>query len=240
MKQKPKRPLAIQNLLKPLPERFQILIFKLFSKILIKAAEHTNHWQAHQKRSERYKILNGRCSVVKTGAFIGGLIGVAVISVVTFSSMGYGEEPVKDYYQNGQLASERTYKRGQLDGAVKEFYLNGKPKSEMLYENGTRQGPFKTYYEDGQVKIEGFYKNGRLDRMFKEYYANGKSKADLFYKNGNLEGHIREYYENGQLRSTRFYRDGIEGKMPSEYDDKGDFNGAGEQKEPTSGKVLVS
>ena len=55
----------------------------------------------------------------KTKTMRGALIGVAVISAFTFSSIGYGEEPVRDYYANGQLKSEKNFKDGKLEGTLK-------------------------------------------------------------------------------------------------------------------------
>ena len=57
---------------------------------------------------------------IKMGAFISGFIGVALISAAAFSSMGYGEDAVKEYYANGQLERELNYKNGMLEGSSKD------------------------------------------------------------------------------------------------------------------------
>ena len=47
---------------------------------------------------------------IKSGAFISGLVGIAVISMITFGPIGYGKAPEKEYYPNGQLKIERSFK----------------------------------------------------------------------------------------------------------------------------------
>ena len=65
---------------------------------------------------------------IKTKAFIGGLIGVVVISAA-FSFSGCGEKPVKEYYKSGQLESESFYKNGKIEGVFRRYYKNGQRRN---------------------------------------------------------------------------------------------------------------
>jgi len=47
---------------------------------------------------------------------LGGFIGGAVILALAFRSPGYGEESVKEYYEDGKLKSEETFKNGKPAG----------------------------------------------------------------------------------------------------------------------------
>ncbi len=58
------------------------------------------------------------------------------------------------------------------NGIIKEYYNNGKIKEEVSYKDGKLNGIFKEYYENGSLKSEGRFKNGFLDGKVKEYYAN--------------------------------------------------------------------
>ena len=42
----------------------------------------------------------------------------------------------KDYYENGKLQGEATYKNGQLDGVAKLYDESGKLIEEATFKNG--------------------------------------------------------------------------------------------------------
>ena len=56
-------------------------------------------------------------------------------------------------------------------GIIKEYYDNGEIKEEVSYKDGKLNGIFKEYYENGSLKSEGRFKNGFLDGKVKEYYS---------------------------------------------------------------------
>ncbi len=62
---------------------------------------------------------------VKAGVLILGLISVAIITTVAFSSTGYGEKPVKEYYPNGQLRRMAMFENETLVVLGKEYDENG-------------------------------------------------------------------------------------------------------------------
>ncbi len=102
---------------------------------------------------------------IKAGALIRGLIAVA-IATVAFSSAGYGEEPVKEYYASGQLRAERFCENGRFHGPSKNYYENGKLKFESLYKDGTLEGPAKEYDENGALQREMSFKNNSIEGPF--------------------------------------------------------------------------
>ncbi len=114
---------------------------------------------------------------IKTGTFVRGLLGAAVISTVMFGPLGYGEEPVREYYENGKLKSEVGYKNGRFNGPTKEYYANGKLKLEGFSKDGEPEGLIKTYYESGRIETEVVYKDGEpVAGTFKEYDEKGNLK----------------------------------------------------------------
>ena len=56
-------------------------------------------------------------------------------------------------------------------GVLKEYYENGVIKEEVSYKNGKLNGVFREYFEDGALQSEGYYKNGYLNGVIKEYYS---------------------------------------------------------------------
>ena len=101
-------------------------------------------------------------------------MGVLLAVGASFISTGSGEEPVKEYYENGQLKTEQSLKDGKLEGPFKVYFESGPLRKEGAFKNGKREGTFKTYGENGQRVLEESYKSGKLDGAFKTYYGNGK------------------------------------------------------------------
>jgi len=84
------------------------------------------------------------------------LKATSLIVVFLFLTIGCTGETetrkVKQYYENGQLKSELTYKAGELEGPWKEYYESGKLKAEGLFEDGEPVGEVKKYDETGKLK----------------------------------------------------------------------------------------
>jgi antitoxin component YwqK of YwqJK toxin-antitoxin module len=137
---------------------------------------------------------------VKMRSFVTALVGVVLISMLTLNSTVYGEEPLKEYYANGKLKSEQSFKDGKLEGIFKVYYESGQLRKVGFYKNGKREGPFKTYYDNGQVVIDEFFLNGKQEGPFKTYYKNGQLRSDSFYKDGKQAGKLQEYDESGKLK----------------------------------------
>ena len=91
---------------------------------------------------------------------------------------------LKFWYENGQLAFERTYKNGELDGLWKEWYENGQLQYEWNYKDGKEDGLHRMWYENGQLRYEYNYKDGKEDGLWKEWHENGKLSYESNYKNG--------------------------------------------------------
>jgi len=162
----------------------------------------------------------GGCGVnAKVRAFIGGALGVVVIFIITFSSIGYGEETKRAYYANGKLQGEMIYKNESNESLSKEYYESGELQGETLFKNGMLEGPYKLYYRNGHVREDGSYKNGYREGPYKEYYESGQLKEAKAYVNGKPEGPSEEYYPSGQLHVERNFKNGMqEGLMKSYYE----------------------
>ncbi|KAA6229957.1 toxin-antitoxin system YwqK family antitoxin [Campylobacter sp. LR264d] len=76
----------------------------------------------------------------------------------------------REFYPNGSLKSELSYKAGRPDGISREFYENGHVHEESRYKNGLETGKFVTFYPDDSIQIEGEKLNGNFVGSFKEYY----------------------------------------------------------------------
>ena len=112
-----------------------------------------------------------------------------IIYTLTLCVTGIADEKikdgaVKDYYPDGQLKSEVTYKDAKKDGMEYAYDENGKPSAEWYWEKGEVLR-YKAFFTDGKVAKETV-----VDK-------NGDSVVD---KNGHaiLET-AKEYYESGKI-----------------------------------------
>ena len=59
-------------------------------------------------------------------------------------------------------------------GVIKEYYDNGNVQEEVSYKNGKLDGEFKEYFEDGTLASKGQFKNGLIEGLVIEYYHSKK------------------------------------------------------------------
>jgi antitoxin component YwqK of YwqJK toxin-antitoxin module len=50
--------------------------------------------------------------------------------------MSIENEIIKEYYHNGKLKLEKSYKKGKQDGVTKVYYENGELGAERILQNG--------------------------------------------------------------------------------------------------------
>lgn len=136
---------------------------------------------------------------------------------------------LKEYYDNGNLKSETTYKDGKKEGVSKIYKINGLMDGYNDYHYGSRKYFYKVYDPNESVyalnEVKSCYDNllctlnGVLvTGIVQEYHKNGYLKHETDYKDGVKEGFERWYYSNGDLDSERFYVNGkLDGQDSSYY-----------------------
>lgn len=141
----------------------------------------------------------------------------------------------QEFYPDGSLMSEGTFRKGVKDGVYKEFDENGELITSGLFamgkllakgkydELGRRQGPWIGFYPDGTPMWEGSYKDDEEVGTWKYYFRDGKLEQVGSYRVGKPSGIWKWYYPNGELRKEedwlRGYRDGT----VLEYDSLGNI-----------------
>ena len=125
-------------------------------------------------------------------------------------------EVKKEYYPNGVLKAERTYRDNKLNGITRIYYDNGRFKFEWNFKDGKRDGISKLYFKGG-ILAEGLgestlmqeviFKKGQRDGTSKRYYENGELREEANFKNGKPHGITRMYRENGEVYEWN-YKDG--------------------------------
>lgn len=150
----------------------------------------------------------------------------------------------RDYYNNGQIKTEITFRNGKPEGIRRDFDEDGNVVKSCVYRNGVlvsegiilndgqKQGLWREYYNDGKLKSEGSYENNNKSGKWKYYYRNQViEQTGNYNKKGQLSGKWLWYYPDSKLmREENFKRGKLDG-MFVEYDSKGRIVEQGEYSE---------
>lgn len=125
-------------------------------------------------------------------------------------------------YRNGFVVNQEYFNRfdgdGKKHGNWKEFFENGELKLEGTYRNGYKNGYFKYYDENGNLKSIEKYIDDILQKDPPElaqlevridYYPDGKIKTVGSYKDSLAEGIRREYNTDGSIAMAYQMHQGI-------------------------------
>ncbi len=117
------------------------------------------------------------------------------------------------YFTNGKKRSLVIRKEGKLHGKCIDWYENGQVRYEMTYKNGNRT-KLLGWYKNGQMSIEGNRLNGISHGKYFEWYENGKKKKEIDFKDGDKNGIYMEWYENGIKKiETNYLKGKVIGKI---------------------------
>lgn len=122
-----------------------------------------------------------------------------VIATETFDSRG------------GLVSLRGTVK----DGSYKEYYDNGNLKTEKTVIDTKTSGTLKAYYPGGVLQSEAYYAAGALNGTVRIYNENAKPLFEQNFKDGVPNGWFREFDEAGALKSELFYTDGRAAEKPA-------------------------
>ena len=116
---------------------------------------------------------------------------------------------IQQFYQDGKLAAQISFKDGKNHGKIFMYHPNGKVAKLITFEEGIPNGDFADYYSTGQLQKQGTYTNGKILGEAKTYYESGKLKSEIntieveMIDNKNLiSGTNKEYYEDGTLKQN--------------------------------------
>ena len=118
-----------------------------------------------------------------------------------------GSLQLQSLYRQGELMKER-----KENGTFKEHYDDEQLKSEVTYKKGKREGPFTEYHDNGRWVMKPVGSDpvmgGPADV---ERVLEGQTKKrEGNYVNDLLEGEVKEYDAAGKLVKTERYMAGAE------------------------------
>ncbi|CAL2061650.1 hypothetical protein [Tenacibaculum sp. 190524A05c] len=92
------------------------------------------------------------------------------------------KEIKKDFWENGELASEGIYINGKANGQMKWFHDNGFLAGEGPMKNDKRNGLWKVYNrENGKLSAEGSFKDDLKHGKWKIFHENGTLWKEQFW-----------------------------------------------------------
>lgn len=138
-----------------------------------------------------------------------------------------------EYYPNGKVKREASFRDGQREGVWREFDEQGNVVNSQTYKKGAlisqgvvdtdgkRRGDYKEFYPDSTLRAEGLFIDGKRSGEWRFFYQNGKVQEVGTYKDGEPDGLWTWYYDNGQKQiEEQFYKGKANGPY-KEYDAKG-------------------
>jgi antitoxin component YwqK of YwqJK toxin-antitoxin module len=140
---------------------------------------------------------------------------------------------VKEYYENGQVESIGTYKKGGGNGEFIYYYENGQVEQVGVKERGKESGKWRFYYKNGQLRGLADYYKGKQHGNTKYYHRNGQLEYSGDKTHGKETGKWENYYENGQLRVVVDYYKGKQQGTKKSYHRNGQLKYSGDK---TNGK----
>ena len=113
---------------------------------------------------------------------------------------------LKQFFPNGNIKKETSYKYGVAHGPFTNYFQNGTVQSTGQYINDKREGVWKWYYPDGKLSYEGTYYQNEKHGEWKNYDDDGKLDNKKNFEYGLLEGETFYYSPSGNITQKEFYR----------------------------------
>ena len=150
---------------------------------------------------------------------------------------------VQEYFENGQLKSEKSYQNDKPEGEWYTWHQNGQKQEQGLWKNDeyflinrwssagkflieNGDGGWVARVSDGRKKWKKVYKDGReIGEWIYKYtkYESGQIKSEVSYRNGIRDGAWIVWHENGQKKEEGLIRDGNETGEWTFWDEDGNI-----------------
>jgi len=105
-----------------------------------------------------------------------------------------------EYYENGQLKEEPSYKNRKKHGKWFRYFPDGEISGVREFANGKRVGEWVDYYRKDEIAFQGIYKDDKKDGPWIWYYMNRGEPGE----EGNTMSEVE--FNNGELISEKCYK----------------------------------
>ncbi|WP_066223623.1 energy transducer TonB [Formosa haliotis] len=131
-----------------------------------------------------------------------------LFAINIFAQNKHEDGPFKEYYKNGTLKAEGTYKSDKKIGRWQYYYDNGQiEKEDMFLPNGSWSGLSRTYTQAGVLKSETKTDPAEHGSYIeKEFFGDGSVHREFILKSvegknyQTRKGPYKEYYANGNIK----------------------------------------
>lgn len=136
----------------------------------------------------------------------------------------------RDYFPDGKVKIEATYREGIPEGVRREFAPSGEVEQSYVFRNGKliaqgimklnglKESLWKEFYPDGVTKSIGNYSNGQRVGEWEFYYPQGTlEQKGLYNDKGKPEGKWTWYFSSGQVLREENYRNGLKDGQSTQY-----------------------
>ncbi len=116
----------------------------------------------------------------------------------------------KYYSSNGIVREESNYYWGLRDGDFKNYFSNGQINTEGTYKENKKTGIWMSYHKSsGEKKNEGSYVLNKKDGLWVFYNSKGTKSMQGSYKLGVKDGEWFSYNSDGKVIETSKYINGV-------------------------------
>lgn len=160
--------------------------------------DETNQVRGRVKQSETIKkenndILYHKDESIPLTGYVFSEYGDETPFTEYFVMRGVKHGRYREYYPNGSLKVEVSYRNGEQDGIFQEWYIDGSMKKQSHYLNGVLNGLLISWGEDGDKNQEINYVDGELKGEYKTWDRRGRIVKDGVYKNSEFHGRKYSY-----------------------------------------------
>ena len=104
-----------------------------------------------------------------------------------------------EYYENGQLKEEPSYKNRMKHGKWFRYFPDGEISGVREFSKGLRVGEWVDYYRKDEIAFKGLYKDDKKDGPWVWYYMNRGERGEQ----GNVMSEVD--FRNGELITEECY-----------------------------------
>lgn len=121
------------------------------------------------------------------------------------------------YYDNGQVASEGSFKNNLPEGLWKTYYQDGILKSQGFKNNGLSDSTWLFYDDLGRITWRYEYDNDKKNGCAQRFDTLGFLSEEFFYVDDMIQGEKIWLYPDGSLKKTLTFFDGKEVGVSLEF-----------------------
>jgi antitoxin component YwqK of YwqJK toxin-antitoxin module len=155
----------------------------------------------------RSKSEGGRQALDVSGNLMTTFKLTIFLTIISLFSCKTGNNKIIFKWGNGKTKLERIYSDTPRIYLQKEYYENGQLASETRFIDSTENGESVAYYKNGQLLGMCIYRNGKINGKVSEFHKNGSPMFKGTQVDGQLVGTATHFYDNGKPETELYYKD---------------------------------